>query len=127
VSEGEARQRLAKHRAELEDAQRELEPLQASWRESTDREVEELIAFAKERGHSWVSVASEEDEEATRRLLTIGFYGLAFQEGGPHHKAAEKVERLEGRVRWWENKVRREEYKAWKTRRLARLRHEEEE
>jgi hypothetical protein len=107
---GRSKERLEKLRAELLVAESELEPLKASWNERTEREVDELAAFAKERGHSWVQ--REESEEHVRWLLTAGVYGSGFQEGGPHHKADQKVDRLKSKIRWWERKVLKEEHNA---------------
>ena len=84
-----------------------------------DREVAELVAFAKERGHSWTQ--HKETEERTRRLLGAGFYGAGFQGGGPHYKEREKVDRLKSKIKWWENKVRKEEWEAKKAQALAQL------
>ena len=110
-------ERLEKLRADLLAAESELNPLEASWRERTDREVEELVAFAKERGHSWTQ--HKETEESVRWLLRAGFYGAGFEEGGPHYKEREKVARLKSKIKWWENKVLKEKLEARKAQAVA--------
>ena len=112
-----SKERLEKLRGELEAAESELQPLQASAHERADREVEELISFAKERGHSWVE--RKEDEEIARRMLGSTAYRSGFEKGGPHHKADQKVDRLKSQIRWWGRKVRKEEWEATKAQYLA--------
>src|SRR5215208_2072361 len=112
-----SRQRLEKLREELRVAERKLKPLRAAWEERAEREADELFSFAKERGHFWSR--HEETADLGRRMLRSVAFGAGRDVDGPYLRAAEKVERLEGKVRWWENKVRREEWEAAKARRLA--------
>lgn len=110
-------ERLEKLRAQLEAAKEELEPLKASWEERADREAEELFSFAKERGHFWTR--HEKTADLGRRMLRSVAYGAGRDVDSAFYRAEEKVERLEGKVRWWEKKVAREDYKAYKSRIVA--------
>jgi hypothetical protein len=118
-------ERLAQLRGQLEAAKEELAPLKASWEERADREAEELFSFALERGHFWT--LHEEAADLGRRMLQSVAYGAGRDVDGPFYRATEKVKRLEGKVRWWEKKIMRDEHKARKARIAEYLKGKEEE